>query len=83
MQDGRKRHLQSLENPEWAEAKLRTEDREKAVEEGHRPRDLGQEEEDELKDDEKPVDHRPEDTRRLIGNRAASERSPSRVSGTT
>jgi hypothetical protein len=34
-------HLQSLEDPKRAEAKLRTEDREEAVEEGHRPRDLG------------------------------------------
>jgi len=62
---------ESLENPEWAEAKLRTKDREKAVEEGHRPRDLGQEEKDELEDDEKTVDHCPEGTCRLIGNCAA------------
>lgn len=61
-----------LENPEWAEAKLRTEDREKAVEESHRPRDLGKEEKDELEDNEKTVDHCPEGTCRLIGNCAAA-----------
>jgi hypothetical protein len=60
-----------LENPEWAEAKLRTEDREKAVEERHRPRDLGKEEKDELEDDEETVDHCPEGTCKLIGNCAA------------
>lgn len=37
----RKRHVQSLEDPEGAEAELRPEDGEKAVKEGHRPRDLG------------------------------------------
>ena len=73
-------YLQCLENPEWAEAKLRTEDREKAVEEGHRPRDLGKEEKDELEDDEKTVDHCPEGTCSLIGNCAASERYTNRVS---
>jgi hypothetical protein len=39
--EGRKKHLQSLEDPEGAETELRTEDREKAVEKGYRPGDLG------------------------------------------
>jgi len=60
-----------LENPEWAEAKLRTENRKKAVEEGYRPRDLGKEEKNELEDNEKTVDHCPEGTCRLIRNCAA------------
>jgi hypothetical protein len=82
VQPGGKRllYLQCLENPEWAEAKLRTEHREKAVEEGHRPRDLGKEEKDELEDDEKTVDHCPEGTCRLIGNCAAPGRYTDRVS---
>lgn len=41
LQEGRTKHLQCLENPEGAETKLRTEDREKAVEKGYRPGDLG------------------------------------------
>jgi hypothetical protein len=59
---------------------LRTENREKAVEEGYRPRDLGKEEKDELEDNEKTVDHCPEGTCRLIGNCAAPERYTDRVS---
>lgn len=81
-QQGGKRllYLQCLENPEWAEAKLRTENRKKAVEEGYRPRDLGKEEKDELEDNEKTVDHCPEGTCRLIRNCAAPERCTNRVS---
>jgi hypothetical protein len=73
-------YLQCLENPEWTEAKLWTEDREKAVEKGYRPWDLGEEEKDELEDDEKTVDHCPEGTCRLIGNCAATGRYTNRVS---
>jgi len=61
-----------LENSEGTKAKLRTENRKKAVKKGYRPRDLRKEEKDELEDDEKPVDHCPEGTCGLIGNCAAS-----------
>jgi len=81
LQQGKERNYsQSLENPEGSEAKLRTEDREKALKEGHRPLDLGKEEKDKLEDDEKTVDHCPEGTCRLIGNCAAPERYANRVS---
>lgn len=63
---------ESLEDPEGAEAKLRTEDREKAVEEGHWPRDLRENEKDELEDDEEAVEDGPEDSCGLIGNGTAS-----------
>jgi hypothetical protein len=71
---GKRDYLQCLENPEWSEAELRTEDREKVVEEVYRPRDLGKEEKDELEDNEKTVEHCPEGTCGLIGNRATPER---------
>ena len=70
MKERRGRHAQSLEDPERTKAKLRPEHWEKAIEEGHRPGDLGQDEEDELEDDEKAIDDCPEDTRWLIGNGA-------------
>jgi hypothetical protein len=68
----KKNHVQSLEDPEWAEAELCTENWEIVVEEGHWPRDLRQEEESELGDDQKTVDDGPEDTSGLIGDSATS-----------
>lgn len=73
---------ESLEDPERAKAKLRTEHREKAIEEGHRPGDLGKDEEDELEDDEKAIDDCPEGTCWLIGNGATSYVAASSVVGT-
>jgi len=72
---------ESLEDPERAKAKLRTEHREKAIEEGHRPGDLGKDKEDELEDDEKAIDDCPEDTCWLIGNGATSYVAASSVTG--
>ena len=68
-----KKNVQSLEYSKCAEAELCTEYREKVVEKGHWPRDLGQEEEEELQGDKKTVYDGPKDTCRLIGDGATSE----------
>jgi hypothetical protein len=73
-----RKNVQSLEYSKCAEAELCTEYREKVVEEGHWPRDLGQEEEEELQDDKKTVYDGPEDTCGLIGDGATAKEDTSR-----
>ena len=69
---GGKEHAQALDDTEGAEAEVVAQDREEAVEEGHGPAELGEEEDDDLEEDEEPVEHRPEDARSLVGHGAAS-----------
>ena len=58
--------IQAFKDPECTEAKLRTKDGEEAVEEGHGPFDLGQDQEDDLKDDEEAIDHSPKHASWLV-----------------
>lgn len=59
-------NVQALEDPEWSQAKVRPKNREESIEERHRPRSLGKEEDDDLEDDEETVDECPEDAGGLV-----------------
>ena len=54
------------------EAEVGAKDGEEPVEESLRPAELGEGEDNDLKDDEDAVDHRERGTCRLVGHRAAS-----------
>ena len=53
-------HVQALNHAERAQSKVVAEDREEPVEEGCGPADFGQEEDNDLEDDEQPVQDGPE-----------------------
>ena len=71
-EDEASEYAQALDDAESAEAEVVTEDREEPVEESSRPADLGEDKDDGLEDDEQTVEHRPESTSGLVGDRAAS-----------
>lgn len=64
--------LQALDDTERTEAKFGPEHREIFVEKGGRPANLGEDEDDDLKDDEQTVEDGPECTGRLVGHRAVT-----------
>ena len=66
--DKGKRDSQALNDAESADAKIVSKDGEVPVEESRGPADFGEEEDNNLSDDQKPVEHGPEYTSRLVGN---------------
>ena len=60
-----------MDHAECAKTEIVAENREEAVEEGSRPPNFRHDEDDGLEDDEEPVEHGPERTRRLVGDGAA------------
>lgn len=66
--------IQALDDTERAETELVPEDGEEAGEEGGRPADLGHNEDNDLEDDQEPVENGPEGTRGLVGDRASAVR---------
>ena len=71
-EDEASEYAQALNDAESAEAEVVTEDGEEPVEESSRPADFGEDENNGLEDDEQTVEHRPESTSGLVGDRAAS-----------
>lgn len=65
--------VQALDDAERAEPEVVAEDGEVAVEERHRPADLGKDEHDDLEDDEQPAQDRPEHARGLVRDCATPE----------
>ena len=68
-----KSDVQALDGAEGAEAEVLAEDGEEAVEEDGGPPDLGEDEDDDLEDDEQPVDDCPEHACGLVGHGAPAE----------
>lgn len=66
--------VQALDDTERAETEVVPEDGEEAAEERGGPADLGHEEDNDLEDDQQPVQDGPEGTRGLVGDRASSVR---------
>jgi len=60
----------TLENSKGAETESRPENREELVKGGHGPTTFGEDEDEDLGDDEQPVNNSPEDPSGLIRNRA-------------
>ena len=63
-------HVQALNHAERAQSKVVAEDREEPVEEGCGPADFGQDEDNDLEDDEQPVQDGPECSSGLVRNSA-------------
>lgn len=63
-----RRANEALEDAERAQAEVGAQHGEVRLEEGHGPADLGEDEDDDLEDDEQPVDHGPERACGLVGN---------------
>ena len=63
-------HVQALNHAERAQAKVVAEDREEPVEKGCGPADFGQDEDNDLEDDEQPVEDSPECSSGLVRNSA-------------
>lgn len=71
----RKLDSQALNDTEGAETKIVAEDGEETVEEGSRPPNFRHDEDDDLENDEQPVEDGPERSRGLVGHGAAPESS--------